>query len=186
MVGNTDAESYDAAYETRAATGQNVHGEADFVERHGPRSVLDAGCGTGRLARELARRGLETVGVDLDPRMLAVARQKALDLEWHVGDLAAINLGRTFDAVVLAGNVMIFVTPGTEAAVLTNLDRHLLPNGLLIAGFQLLPDRLGLDRYDLLAAEAGFTLAERWATWDEEPWQPGGEYAVSVHRKPAG
>ncbi|HVC81933.1 MAG TPA: class I SAM-dependent methyltransferase [Chloroflexota bacterium] len=184
IVGGTDADSYDAAYETRAAAGQNVHGEADFVERHGPRSVLDAGCGTGRLARELARRGLETVGVDLDPRMLAVARQKAPDLEWQVGDLATVNLGRAFDAVVLAGNVMIFVTPGTEAAVLANLGRHLLPNGMLIAGFQLLPNRLDLDRYDSLAAEAGYTLAERWATWDEEPWLPGGEYAVSVHRKP--
>jgi len=183
VTGATNAEEYDAAYETRSSAGQNVHGEADFVERHGPRSVLDAGCGTGRVARELAQRGLAVVGVDLDPRMLAVARRKAPHLEWRESDLALANLGRTFEAVVLAGNVMIFVTPGTEAAVLTNMARHLEPNGLLIAGFQLLPGRLGLDRYDTLATASGLTLAERWATWDQEPWRSGGEYAVSVHRK---
>jgi SAM-dependent methyltransferase len=183
IVGGTNADRYDDAYERDAATGRNVHGEADFVERLGPRSVLDAGCGTGRVARELARRGLDVAGVDIDPHMLAVARRKAPDLDWRAGDLATIDLGRRFDAVVMAGNVMIFVTPGTEGAVLTNLARHLMPDGLLIAGFEVRPDRLSLDRYDTLANAAGLTLAERWAGWGREPWQHGGDYAVSVHRK---
>lgn len=182
-VGGTNADEYDAAYEARAAAGRHVHGEADFVERHGPCSVLDAGCGTGRVARELARRGLEVAGVDLDPRMLEVARRKAPHLAWQTGDLATVTLGRTFEAVVLAGNVLIFLEPGAEAPVLANMARHLVPGGMLIAGFQLLPDRLGLERYDTLATAAGFTLAERWATWDSDPWRPGGEYAVSVHAK---
>jgi SAM-dependent methyltransferase len=185
IVGNTNADNYDAAYERDAAAGRNVHGEADFVERLGPRSVLDAGCGTGRVARELAGRGMDTAGVDIDPHMLAVARRKASNLDWRVGDLSTIDLERTFDAVVMAGNVMIFVTPGTEGAVLTNLARHLVPNGLLIAGFELRSDRLSLDHYDTLAGAAGFALAERWAGWDQEPWQLGGDYAVSVHRKRA-
>ena len=141
-IGGTNADNYDAAFEARAATGQQVHGEADFVERHAPRSVLDAGCGTGRVARELARRGLEVAGVDLDAQMLAVARRKAPQIDWQVGDLATINLGRTFEAVVMAGNVMIFLTPGTEGQVLANMARHLVPQGLLIAGFQILQDRL--------------------------------------------
>lgn len=183
IVGATDADQYDAAYETRAAAGQNVHGETDFVERHGPRSVLDAGCGTGRLARELARRGIEVVGVDLDPAMLAVARRKGPGIDWREADLATVDLGREFDAVVLAGNVMIFVAPGTEAAVVANMARHLAPEGLLIAGFQLAVGRHGLARYDELAAAAGLILVERWATWDQDPWRPGGDYAVSVHRK---
>jgi SAM-dependent methyltransferase len=184
-VGGINADNYDAAFEQRSDAGQNVHGEADFVERHGPKSVLDAGCGTGRVARELARRGLEVTGVDLDPRMLDVARRKAPHIAWQVGDLATFDLGRTFDSVLLAGNVMIFLVPDTEAAVLNNVARHLIPNGLLIAGFQLLPDRFSLAQYDTLATAASFTLVERWATWDQHPWQPGGEYAVSVHRKKA-
>jgi len=184
-VGGVDAERYDEAYEADAAAGLGVHGEADFVQRHGPRTVLDAGCGTGRVARELARRGLDVAGVDLDPHMLAVARRKDPRIDWRVGDLASVHmdLGRTFEAVVLAGNVMIFLAPGDEAAVLANMARHLTPDGLLIAGFELQPGGLTAERYDRLAAEAGLALAERWATWEGDPWQTGGDYAVSVHRR---
>jgi SAM-dependent methyltransferase len=174
---------YEARFEAQAAAGQNVHGEADFVEGLGVRTVLDAGCGTGRLARELARRGLQTVGVDRDAGMLAVARDRAPDLEWHQADLVAVDLGRTFDAIVLAGNVMLFLAPGTEDAVLANLARHLGDGGLLVAGFQRLHRALTLERYDTLAAAAGVELVERWATWDRAPWRPGADYAVSVHSR---
>jgi len=185
-----------------AARGENVHGEADFVEAlvPAPASVLDAGCGTGRVAIELARRGFEVVGVDLDPAMLAQARAKAPDLPWVQADLATVDVstgagtafghaadtasghpaGGGFDVVVLAGNVMIFVEPGTEAAVVANLARHLAPGGALVAGFQL--DRgLDLATYDGHAVAAGLRLDQRWATWDRLPYQ-GGPYAVSVHR----
>src|SRR5947208_5647921 len=79
-------EDYDAQYRARESAGQNVHGEADFVESFHPKSVLDAGCGTGRVAIELARRGIEVVGVDLDPGMLSTAARKAPHLEWHLDD----------------------------------------------------------------------------------------------------
>jgi len=84
----------------------------------------------------------------------------------------------------MAGNVMIFVVPGTEGAVLEQIARHVRPGGVVVAGFQLIPGRLTLDRYDGLAAAAGLTLVERHATWDRDPWRPGGDYAVSVHRLP--
>jgi len=177
-----DGEAYDATYERREAAGEDVHGEANFVMTYASASVLDAGCGTGRIARELARRGVDIVGVDLDPEMLAVGMRKAPELVWRVGDLETLQLGRTFDVVLMAGNVMIFLTPGTEGAVLKNVAEHLAPGGRLIAGFQLQPGKLSLDRYDALASEAGLELSERFATWDREEWTPGGNYAVSVHR----
>jgi SAM-dependent methyltransferase len=176
-------DEYDTPYERRATAGENVHGEADFVMRLAPRSVLDAGCGTGRIARELARRGVETVGVDLDEGMLSTARRKAPALEWHHADLAAIDLGRVFDVVLAAGNVMIFLTPGSESAVVANLARHLAPDGALVAGFSLRPGQLGVEEYDRLAASAGLSLVERWSTWDRDPWNPGDDYQVSVHRR---
>ena len=175
------ATTYDEAWEKMAARGENVHGEADLVCSWEPGSVLDAGCGTGRVAVELARRGVDVVGVDLDPAMLARARAKAPELRWVEGDLAAVDLGRRFDVVVLAGNVMIYLRPGTEAAVGANLARHLEPGGALVAGFELQPGRYALAVYDADAAAAGLTLAERWATWDRQPYD-GGSYAVSVHR----
>ncbi|HEX2048934.1 MAG TPA: class I SAM-dependent methyltransferase [Acidimicrobiales bacterium] len=175
---------YDRRWEELAAAGRNVHGEADFVEALGPRSVLDAGCGTGRVAIELARRGIDVVGVDVDPSMLDVARSKQPNLPWVLADLSQVDLDRTFDVVVLAGNVMIFLAPGTEADVVTNLARHLEPGGALVAGFSLEPGRLSLADYDAFAQAAGLVLAERWATWDRRPFA-GGDYAVSVHRRPA-
>jgi SAM-dependent methyltransferase len=187
----TDAprgDAYDARFAALEASGQNPHGEVDFVERLAPRTVLDAGCGTGRVAIELARRGVDAVGVDLDPAMLSTARTKAPDLEWFEDDLATLDLRdatgarRHFDVVVAAGNVMIFVAPGTEAAVVERLADHLDDSGALVAGFQL-GRQLTLDDYDRAAEQAGLRLDARFSTWDGEPFVDGGDYAVSIHRK---
>ena len=182
---NVSGDSYDATYTRRAAAGEDVHGEANFVQRFAPSSVLDAGCGTGRVGRELARRGVDVVGIDIDPEMLGTARRTTPDLDWRLADLATVELSRAFDVVVLAGNVMIFLTPGTEGAVLANLARHLHPGGRLIAGFQLAPDRLPIARYDALAADAGLQPLERWSTWDGDAWTESSTYAVSVHQRPS-
>jgi hypothetical protein len=66
--------------------------------------------------------------------------------------------------------------------VLERIAAHLHPGGLIVAGFQLVAGRLNLEHYDELAAAAGLTLSDRFATWDRDPWTPGGDYAVSVHR----
>ena len=181
-------DDYDARWKSLEAAGENIHGEADLtvalLRESGGSSVLDAGCGTGRVAIELARRGTPVVGVDADARMLAAARAKAPQLRWIEADLA--DLGRVlpdqFDLVLLAGNVMIFLEPGTEERVLDELVARLAPGGLLVAGFSLRPDRLSLQRYDQLTEQAGLVLTERWATWDRQPFADG-DYAVSVHRR---
>ncbi len=182
---SVSGEVYDATYERRAAAGENVHGEADFVERFAPKSVLDAGCGTGRVGRELARRGIDVAGVDLDPEMLATAKRKAPGIDWRLADLATVDLARSFDAAVMAGNVMIFLAPGSEPPVVANIARHLRPGGILIAGFQLMPGRLTIERYDEIADLAGLALVERWATWDCDAWDTICDYAVSVHQRTA-
>lgn len=176
--------TYDQRWAEMASQGRAVHGEADFVGRLDPASVLDAGCGTGRVAVELARRGIDVVGVDVDASMLDVARAKRPDLTWANADLADVDLGRSFDVILLAGNVMIFLAPGTEATVVANLAGHLHPGGALVAGFSLEPGRLDLDTYDRHATEAGLVAVARWATWDGLPFD-GGDYAVSQHRRPS-
>ncbi len=126
----------------------NVHGEADLVEallrQSGGTRVLDAGCGTGRVAIELARRGFSVVGVDADAGMLAAARAKASELPWIEADLADLgdSLDAEFDLIVMAGNVMIFLAPGTEARVLRELSGRLAADGVLVSGFQIRPDRV--------------------------------------------
>ena len=179
-----DGDDYQARFDALAASGVDVHGEVRFLLAFSPTSVLDAGCGTGRVAIELDRRGVEAVGVDLDPSMLATARSRAPLLRFEEGDLAdpGLDLGRTFDVVVMAGNVPLFTPPGTQAALAAGCARHLGPGGLLVAGFSL--DRgYGLEAYDRHCREAGLVLVERWSTWDRDVLGPTPDYAVSVHRR---
>lgn len=185
-------ERYDQRWRALEAAGESIHGEADLVVSLLDRptaSVLDAGCGTGRVAIELARRGFDVVGVDLDSAMLATAAAKAPHLEWREADLVDVVVAdasgerRRFDVVVAAGNVLIFLEPGTEEDVVANLARHLRPGGRLVAGFQIRPELLDDARYDASCAAAGLVLEQRWATWDRRPFVEGSSYAVSVHRR---
>jgi SAM-dependent methyltransferase len=188
----TDAprgDDYDARWRSLAATGQNVHGEADLVEtllrESGGTRVLDAGCGTGRVAIELAARGFTVLGVDADAGMLQTARAKKPGLPWLEADLADLAgaVDAEFDLALMAGNVAIFLRPGTEGAVLRGVSDRLVPGGLLVTGFSIRPNRLSLNRYDELAERADLQPVVRWATWSRDPFT-GGDYAVSVHRKP--
>ena len=186
-----NGDDYQARFDRLAAEGNDVHGEATFVATLDPppRRVLDAGCGTGRVAIELARRGLDVVGVDVDAGMLAVARRAAPQLTWVKHDLATLDLRArtaTFDVAVMAGNVMIFVRPGTEAEVVASVARHVAtPDGALVAGFQLKAGGYDLASYDAHCEAAGLVLTERYATWDRQPFVSGphADYAVSVHRR---
>jgi SAM-dependent methyltransferase len=180
-----DGDEYQRRFDALATSGTDVHGEAGFVRAYEPRSVLDAGCGTGRVAVELARHGIDVVGADIDASMLATARRRAPELTWVASDLAALDLGRTFDVVVMAGNVPLFTPPGTRAALVAGVARHVAPTGMLVAGFS--TDRgYSVEDYDGHAAAAGLELAERFATWDRQPFAEGGDYAVSVHRRRVG
>lgn len=184
MNSSWDGASYQSRFDRLAATGKDMHGEARFVLAHEPRTVLDAGCGTGRVALELARGGVEVVGVDADPSMLATARELGPDIEWIESDLRALDLGRRFDVVVMAGNVPLFTPPGTQADLVAGVARHLGEEGSLIAGFSTdWADRpYTAAAYDRHAADAGLVLVERFSTWDRDPWSARSNYAVSVHR----
>jgi hypothetical protein len=115
--GRWKGDDYQRRFDDLASGGADVHGEAAFVMRFEPRTVLDAGCGTGRVGIELSRRGIDVVGVDVEPSMLAVARGRAPDVEWVESDLAELDLGRTFDVVVMTGNVPLFTPEGYAVSV---------------------------------------------------------------------
>ena len=179
----TELTDYDARWRRMAERGDNPHGEADFVCRYDPRSVLDAGCGTGRVAVELVRRGIDSIGVDSDQDMIAAARSKDAAITWMAINLAHLRLDRRFDVVVMAGNVIIFAKPVDRPAVIERCAAHVAPEGVLIAGFQLRSNGPTLADYDAWCAAAGLELGERFATWNGDPFHAGnGDYAVSVHR----
>lgn len=185
-TGGTRGQSYAEAFRALAASGKDVHGEAAYVAAlvaPGAR-VLDAGCGTGRVAVELARRGYDAVGVDSDDSMLSVARETAPELEWHLEDLAALEHEASYDLIVAAGNVMVFLEPGTEAAVVQRLAEHLVPGGLLVSGWR--TDRLAVPTYDGWVAAAGLEPVVRHATWDGAPWTDDADWCVAVDRSTSG
>jgi SAM-dependent methyltransferase len=177
--GNRGA-AYDEQWDRLAVSGRPVHGEADFIAGFEPVSLLDAGCGTGRVAIELATRGVDVVGVDLDSTMLDQARAKAPSLSWMHADLATVDVGREFDVVAMAGNVMLFVSAGTEASVVANLARHVVVGGVMITGFQL-GRGYELKQFDADCVAAGLALSDRFATWEADVFQLSSEYAVSAH-----
>ena len=181
LVTRWEGDEYQRRFDALAAAGVDVHGEASFVLRGAPRSVLDAGCGTGRVAIELARRGIDVEGVDVDSSMLATARANGPRITWHEHDLTTLDLGRVFDVVLLAGNVPLFTSPGTHRALVAGCARHVGSQGFLIAGFQL-GRGYETDAYDSDCRAAGLTLVERFSTWGGDPYRDGADYSVSVHR----
>lgn len=166
----TDLDEYDSRWDRLAAQGVAVHGEAEFVRSFEPRSVLDAGCGTGRVAIELARHGIEVAGVDLDPDLLARARRRAPELTWIEADLATLDLDRRFDVVVMAGNVVPFAVESDRPAVVTSCARHLEPGGRLVLGVHLAAGWPRAEDYDAWAAAAGLSRRARYAGWSREAW----------------
>jgi SAM-dependent methyltransferase len=183
---------YAARFDQLAASGADVHGEANLVTAlvaTGAR-VLDAGCGTGRVALRLSELGYACVGVDLDPSMLEVARGRGPEIPWYEADLASLRLPdeAPFDLIVAAGNVMPLVAAGTGPAVVANLAALLAPGGALVAGFGLdaahlpIPEpTVDLPGYDAWCTSAGLVLEQRLAAWEGKPYDGGG-YAVSIHR----
>jgi 2-polyprenyl-3-methyl-5-hydroxy-6-metoxy-1,4-benzoquinol methylase len=176
---------YERTYELRAAAGEDVHGEANFVSRFSPTSILDAGCGTGRVGRELHRRGVDVVGVDLDAEMLETARARCPSVDWIEGDISAISLGRTFDIVLMAGNVINFVTPERRRQALENLVQHARPAGLVINGHSIRADGCPPAMFEAWAKDLHLELVESWSTWDQDPLTESSEYSLTVHRLPA-
>lgn len=176
------------AYATRfvrlARRGQDIDGEARFVDALAGREsrILDAGCGTGRVAAALAARGHRACGIDADASLIAAGREQHPGLPLEHRDLLDLTPDDgPFEVIVAAGNVLVYVEPGTERAVLRALASVLAPGGAAVFGFatdrDYTPARLDRD-----AAAIGWRLAHRFATWQLDPWTDDADWAVSVFR----
>ncbi|MDR7276058.1 class I SAM-dependent methyltransferase [Catenuloplanes atrovinosus] len=96
-------------------------------------SVADVGCGTGRLAAELARRGHRVTAVDPSRTMLDLARRRPIGalVSWRLGD-ARVLPENAFELVVLAGGVVAEITDDRELiATFAAVRRALRPGGRL-------------------------------------------------------
>ena len=175
---------YVQRFRSMAAAGADLHGEARLIDAMAERSstILDAGCGPGRVGGELARLGHRVVGVDGDPVLIEAAEADYPGPSWIVQDLAELDLHHTadpFDLIVAAGNVMTFLAPSTRREVLRRLGDHLAPEGRMVLGFGA---GRGYPVEDFVtdAAAANLTIQLRLATWDLRPWTPDSDFLVAV------
>ena len=140
-------------------------------------SVLDLGCGSGRMTLELARRGYDMIGVDGSPEMLSVARDSA-EKEglsdrclWLLQDLTAFELYGTVEAVVSCLDTVNHLTTYPDLrAMLALVHNYLVPGGLFL--------------FDLNSREKfEKTYADRVYTFEDEDafciWQ--NEYHKKTH-----
>lgn len=151
------AHLYDAIY----TSFKNYEREAEKVhtiiqERvPGATTLLDVACGTGLHLEQFAKH-YEAAGVDLDPRMLEIARQRMPPgVPLTLGGMVDFDLGRAFDAVTcLFSSIGYLLSAELLQKGISNMARHVRPGGIL--------------------------LAEPWIT--PEQWEPRHPEAVFVDR----
>lgn len=98
-------------------------------------TVLELGCGTGRMTIPLAENGVEIVGLDVVPGMVDLAKQKAdgKPIEWVVADVRAFQLGRKFRLIFESGSVFHhMLTRQDQEAYLARVREHLEDEGRLV------------------------------------------------------
>jgi SAM-dependent methyltransferase len=98
--------------------------------------LLEIACGTGRVAIRLAQNGPYTVGLDLSPKMLEVAKEKSIsipNIRWVQSDMCAFDLGETFGLVIIPGHSFQNLnTSQQQVDCLQCIYRHLKPGGYLV------------------------------------------------------
>ncbi len=177
---------YIERFRAMAAAGDDLAGEARFVDAMVPRAtrILDAGCGPGRVGGQLAQIGHEVVGVDIDPILIEEARRQHPGSTWVAADLAEFDLGalgiaEPFDVVICAGNVLTFLDPDTRRPVLANMAKHLHADGRIVTGF-------GADRgypFNEFFADVesvGLVADLSLASWDLRPLTTDSNFLVAV------
>jgi SAM-dependent methyltransferase len=140
--------AYDRYAHTKGTVQEVDHVVAALGMQPGER-ILDVGCGTGRHALELARRGIDVHGVDISERFIDIARSRASDersdralvapliaagvVTFERGDARSLRYAAEFDAVICLcqGAFGMMTADGDDAAVVAGMARSLRPGGRL-------------------------------------------------------
>lgn len=186
---------YGSYFAELLAAGTDVYGEARLADVLSPRkaTILDAGCGMGRIGGALHHMGHTVVGVDLDAGLLAQATETYPDLptvQSRLDDLTPALLTEhghptQFDTITVVGNVMILLAPDTEVLVLHRLRDLLAPEGRILVGFHTdatPPNSLQYspEVFAEHVAQVGLHIESRFGTYDLRPYQPTDNYVVHI------
>lgn len=130
------AKYYDEIY---ASMDKDYPAEANrvnkFIQKHKRskgKTLLDVACGTGAHAGPLSKY-YKVEGLDLDSKMLSVARKKHPNIRFHQGDMISFDLNRQFDVIVcLFSSIGYVKTKSKLQKAIKAMNRHLLPGGALL------------------------------------------------------
>lgn len=130
------AQYYDEIYmsidKDYAAEARKAHRFIEKYKQSKGKHLLDVACGTG-LHASLLSRYYQVEGLDLDPKMLAVAKKKHPKIRFHQGDMTDFDLNRQFDVIVCLFSSIGYVrTKSRLRQAIKNMSTHLLAGGVLL------------------------------------------------------
>ena len=130
------AERFSGELAARPLDRAMLAGFAELVLAAGAGPVADIGCGTGRVTAHLSALGLPVSGIDLSPRMVAVARQRHPELRFGVGSMLALDLPDGALGGVLAWYSTIHLPDERLPEAFAELGRVLAPEDHVLLAFQ--------------------------------------------------
>jgi ubiquinone/menaquinone biosynthesis C-methylase UbiE len=135
------------------AEANKVHQFIQRYKRAEGNTLLDVACGTGAHAGPLSEH-YKVDGLDLDANMLQVARKKYPKIKFHHGDMTSFNLGHQFDVITCLFSSIGYVnTKSNLQKAIKNMERHLLPGGVLLVEPWFTPEQWNPGRVFVLRVE---------------------------------
>jgi SAM-dependent methyltransferase len=120
--------------------GEEFHQLVREYSRIEAKTLLDLGCGGGHNDHTL-KRFFDVTGVDLSPEMLALAKKLNPEVDYQVGDMRSVRLGRTFDAVIIADSINYMLNEEELRAAFQTAYEHLDPGGVFVTYVEETPER---------------------------------------------
>ena len=161
---------------------RSVHGERDVdkafyqaVVREGT-SVLELGCGHGRIAEAMRAEGVQVSGIDLSLNALEEARQRVPDGHFVAADMRSFQLDARFDRIVCPYNgVYCLLEPADLRAMLRRVHEHLVPGGLFVFDGYAADNFNGEDEDEDAESEESFVrrveaLGTDWDVYESSTW----------------
>lgn len=162
---SASAQLYDAIYGAFKDYAGEAAQLAALVRRvhPGAHTVLDVGCGTGEHAKNLRmNHGFAVDGLDIDPGLLSVARQKLPEAEFFEADMGTFALSRHYDVVMcLFSSIGYLTTLDRVTAALRCFRQHLAPDGVAVVEPWFAPGVLTVGPGSTKSGEANGVRVER-------------------------
>jgi len=132
--------------------------------------ICDLGCGPGQIARYLHRQGVETLGVDLSPKMVAEAQRLNPEIHFHQGDMLSLPDADNSWGGIAAFYCIIHIPGEHVVDALCEMGRVLKPGGILLITFHIGGEIKHIDEWweKPVNLDFAFYLPDQMEVWLKE------------------